>query len=390
MRIGVDAGSFANARGYGRFLRELLPHLLAAGMEDEFLLFIERQNAASVQGLAPNARVLAVDLDKAPTEAARADGSRSPGDMLRMTRAVKAERPDVFFFPTVYTYFPMPRGQKTLVTIHDAIAERFPALTLPSLKARLFWNAKVWLARRQASLILTVSDFSARELAEVFGLGPARVRVSGEAPGAAFSPSEPGAIRTTAAKYGVPDKARWLIYCGGFNPHKHVEAVVEAHAMVLETTAAPLYLLLVGTKDKDVFHGAQASIHAAIREAKSESRVLWTGFVPDEDLRHLYAGAVALLLPSALEGFGLPAVEAAACGTPVIATKRSPLPELLSGGGNWVDPGDSVAMATTLECWLADEEIRSATGRNALARARTMTWRGAAERTLAALREAAS
>jgi len=95
-------------------------------------------------------------------------------------------------------------------------------------------------------------------------------------------------------------------------------------------------------------------------------------------------------LPSANEGFGLPAVEAAACGTPVIATTRSPLPELLAGGGVFVAPADVAAMAATLERWLADEPARAALGRIARERAAALTWPAAAARALACLREAAA
>ena len=95
----------------------------------------------------------------------------------------------------------------------------------------------------------------------------------------------------------------------------------------------------------------------------------WTGFVADEDLRHLHAGALALVLPSACEGFGLPAVEAAACGAPVIATTESPLPELLEGGGVFVAPGDEAALTAAMRLMLADEPARAGMAARALERA---------------------
>ena len=96
-------------------------------------------------------------------------GSRGPADVLRFSRAVTGQKLDVFFSPSVYTYFPLPPGLRSVVTIHDAIAERFPELTLPSWRARLFWRAKVSLALFQSRLVLTVSDYAARELTEVLG-----------------------------------------------------------------------------------------------------------------------------------------------------------------------------------------------------------------------------
>jgi glycosyltransferase involved in cell wall biosynthesis len=146
----------------------------------------------------------------------------------------------------------------------------------------------------------------------------------------------------------------------------------------------------VGTIDKDVFHGDQATIRRAIAEAGTDSLVHWTGFVPDGELRHLHSGAVALVLPSANEGYGLPAVEAAACGAPVIATTASPLPELLEGGGIFVRPGDEAALLAAFRTMLCDEAARTAMGRVALGRASQLSWDRGAATTLAALREAAA
>lgn len=391
MRIGVDATCWANGRGYGRFTRHLLPAMVALAPGDEFLCFLDPAAAAGFDLAAPNVRPMIVAQGRPPAEAAAADGYRSPADMLRLTRAVWRARPDVFFSPSVYSYFPLPPGLRAVVTVHDAIAERFPELTLPTPRARLFWRLKVGLALRQARLVLTVSDFAAGEIAEVLHVAPARIRVAGEAAAEAFRPSDSEAeIRAAAARVGVPPGARWLTYVGGFNPHKHVDALVRAHAAVAAETPQPLHLLLVGTLDKDVFHGDQAGIRRAIAAAGTEALVHWTGFLPDEELRHLHSGAVALVLPSACEGYGLPAVEAAACGTPVIATTASPLPQLLAGGGYFVAPGDDAALKAALRALLADEPARAAMGKVARTRATALTWARGAQRAVDALREAAA
>lgn len=392
MRIGIDAACWANGRGYGRFSREIARELVALAPEDEFVFFLDPLALQRFDLDAPNARRVTIGDVVPPAQAAAADGYRSPADMLRFTRAVWRERVDVFFSPSVYTYFPLPPRLPALVAVHDAIAERFPRLTLPSARARLFWRAKVALALRQARLVLTVSDFAARELTEVLHVPAERIRVAGEAPAAAYRPSETAAESTDAARrHGVPAGARWLVYVGGFNPHKRVTALVRAHARVLERRPdEPLYLLLVGTTTGDVFHGELDAIRAEIERAGTGHRVLWTGFVDDEELRHLHSGAVALVLPSECEGFGLPAVEAAACGTPVVATRRSPLPELLEGGGVWVEPNDADALADAIERLAGDDAYRCELGRTARRRADALGWRDSAARVLDALREAAS
>jgi glycosyltransferase involved in cell wall biosynthesis len=393
MRIAVDATCWANGRGYGRFTRHLLPAMTALAPGDQFICLLDPASAAGFDLTGANVRPVLVEQTRAPSEAAAADGSRSPFDMLRLTRAVWRERPDVFFSPSVYSFFPLPPGQRAVVTVHDAIAERFPELTLPTPRARLFWRLKVGLALRQARLVLTVSDFAAGEIAEVLHVAPGRIRVAGEAPAAAFRPSENrDEIARVAARVGLPSgpETRWFVYVGGFNPHKHVDAIVRAHAAVARTGVAPVHLLLVGTLDKDVFHGDQAAIRRAIAAAGTGDLVHWTGFVPDEDLRHLHSGAVALVMASANEGFGLPAVEAAACGTPVVATTASPLPQLLEGGGIFVRPGDDAGLVAALHTMLQDEPARLRMGRVARERSAALSWSGGAAAALGALREAAA
>lgn len=392
MRIGVDATSWASGRGYGRFTRHLLPAMADQAGDDEFVCLLDPRSAERFDLDRPNVRRVVVGQGRAPTEAASADGYRSPRDMLRLTRAAWRARPDVFFSPTVYSYFPLPPGLRAVVTLHDAIAERFPELTLPSRRARLFWRLKVGLALRQARLVLTVSDFAARDLVRVLGIAPERLRVALEGPAAAFRPSESAAeVARAAEAAGLPRGTRWFVYVGGFNPHKHLDVVVRAHGAVAAKLGgdAP-HLLLVGTTDGDVFHSDQARVRRLIEEAGTGPLVHWPGFVPDAELRHLYSGAVALLLPSACEGFGLPAVEAAACGAPVVATTESPLPELLEGGGYFVAPGDVDAVTRAMEALLADPTGRAAMGRAGLERSRRLSWERGARMALEAIREAAA
>ena len=391
LTIGVDATCWANARGYGRFTREICSALVAQAAQHRFVFFADQRAAECFELRAENVQLVTVAQKVSPTEAAAAGGNRSPMDMLRLTRAVSKQRLDVFFCPSVYTFFPLPPGLRAVVTIHDAIAERYPELTLPSRKARWFWRAKVRLAIAQSRLVLTVSEFSKRELSAVLGIAAARLRVALEAPPPQYFPSASATEAQAAARrFGLPDGARWFTYVGGFNPHKHVDLAVRAHAALCKRVSHPPFLLLVGTLDADVFHGDQAKIRETIQSCGSEALVRWTGFVADEELRHLHSGAIALLLPSECEGFGLPAVEAAACGTPVIATTNSPLPELLEGGGIFVAPGDLNALEAAMTRLANNEAERKVMGARALERARALTWPAGARAVLSALEEAAA
>ena len=150
MRIGVDACCWANARGYGRFTRELLRAMVEHAPDDEFVFFVDREALESLDLQADNVRVELVHLSESPVDAASANRNRRLRDLLRLADSVRRERPDVFFSPSVYSYFPLPPGQRAVVAIHDVIADRFPHLTLPTRRDRLFWKMKVGLALQQA------------------------------------------------------------------------------------------------------------------------------------------------------------------------------------------------------------------------------------------------
>ena len=391
MRIGVDATCWANGRGYGRFARELLRAMVVEGATHEFVCFVDERAARCFDLTGAGVRMIVVPQSASPTTAASAAGNRSVGDMWRMTRAVAREDLDVFFSPSVYTYFPLPPSLAAVITFHDAIADRFPKLTLPSPRARLFWRVKVRMALAQSRIVLTVSDYAADEVSRTLGVRRERIRVAVEAAAPIYQPSESRAdIDAAAARAGVPGGRRWFAYVGGFNPHKHVDAIVRAHAALVRDVAEPPVLVLVGALDDDPFFGSQKRIRDEIARCGTAEHVHWAGFVPDDELRHLLSGALALVLPSESEGFGLPAVEAAACGVPVIATRESPLPQLLAGGGIFVAPGDEAALGAAMRLLSSDEPHRLELAAGALVRARALSWRSSARAALDALTEAAA
>ncbi len=361
-----------------------------AAPDDRFVCFVDNASAGRLPCYHSNIREVLVATSADAARAASWSGYRSPRDILAMTRAVSRERLDVFFSPSVYTFFPLPPGLRAVVTIHDAIAERFPLLTLPSSRARLFWKAKLKFALMQARRILTVSDYAAADVARAHRVPRDRIDVAVEAPAEAFRPQNPEVVQAAAANAGLPADARWFVYVGGFSPHKNVPSIIRAHAELVSKCADEKpHLLLVGTLDNDIFLGDMPVIRAAIDAAGTTDLVHWPGFVPDDVLSALNTGAIALLLPSAAEGFGLPAVEAAACGTPVIATIESPLPHLLAGGGIFVTPGNDAELTQAMSRLWASPELRDEMGSRAQTKAGEMTWESSARSAPDSIRKAA-
>jgi glycosyltransferase involved in cell wall biosynthesis len=390
LRIGVDATCWANRRGYGRFARELMQELVALAPQHEFLCIGDASAFAALPLEAPNVRRVVVPQDTPPTEAASADGYRSLQDMWRLTRATVQLKPDVFFSPSVYTYYPLRPAQRALVTVHDAIAERFPDLTLPSARARLFHRLKVGLAIHQAELVLTVSDYAAAQVAAAHRLSASRIRVAVEAPASCYYPAPETETAFALAAAGVPAGAPYFTYVGGFSPHKRLDVILRAHAAAVADGEPAPHLVLIGRLEGDSFLTSREALLSLIESLGTASHVHWTGYATDATVRALHSGAVASLLVSESEGFGLPAVEAAACGTTVIATTESPLPQLLPGGGVFIPPGDVPALTQAMARLLRSPLDARALGEIARQGAARLTWRRTAEATLSALHEVAA
>jgi glycosyltransferase involved in cell wall biosynthesis len=387
MRIGVDATCWHNRRGYGRHARALLRTLVDRDRSNQYTLFLDSNAAAEPLPARCQAHLLESAV---PTvQAASANGRRSLSDMWRMSRALSASQFDVLLFPTIYSYVPTFCRARKLVMLHDVIAETYPHLTVPRLSARLFWNAKVKLGRMQADALITVSDYSRAGIVERFGIDPARVFVVGEAADGVFRKLDSPVPTPTLRALGIDAAKRMAVYLGGFSPHKNLEMLLRAFAHVAARDEfADVKLVMVGDTSGDAFHTYFGTIAAQVEALKLRERVIFTGYLPDEDVVVLLNLSTVLALPSLMEGFGLPAVEAAACGCPVIATKASPLQGLLGAGGVYIDPNEP-ELEQALETVLSSVELRARMRQAGLAAAQRLTWDAAAEQMMEVIRKVA-
>jgi glycosyltransferase involved in cell wall biosynthesis len=377
MNIAVDATCWLNRRGYGRHARALLRSLVRCDRRNHYTFFLDGGNP--VEPLPREVEVVQVNTEAPTATAAAADGNRSLVDMLQMSRELSNAKFDLVFFPSIYSYVPVFSRARLVVVIHDAIAETYPQLTLPSKKARWFWKAKVSLGRRQADAIVTVSNYSRQMLAVHFHIDPDNIFVAGEAADPVFRLLPDPLPTPHMHSLGISRQDRLVVYVGGFGPHKNLETLVLAFSRLAKMPEfANARLVMVGENRREVFHSSYSKITSLVQVLGLEGRFLFTGFLPDEELVVLLNLASVLALPSFMEGFGLPAVEAAACGCPVVATTASPLPELLGDAGLYVEPENTSGWEAALRQVLASRELREkmrAAGLQAVSR---LTWEAAA------------
>jgi len=338
--------------------------------QHRFTVFVDGPSAPEVELPEPFVRVV-VDVAVAPSRAASAQGRRRWRDMIAMGRAVARSKIDLMYFPATYSFFPVWNVRKLVVTMHDTLPLTHPDLVFPDPWGRLAWRLKETAAGRWADRIVTVSEASRRALAAWSGWPDRKIRVITEGPDPIFRPraDDPQAAHALR-RLAVPHDARFLLYVGGLSPHKNLLRLVEAFAR-----SAPAGVKLVLTGDvNDVFYTHVPQIHAAIAKHDLCDRVIMTGFVPDEDLVFLYSRAYAVVQPSLLEGFGLPAVEAMACGTPVVSSRAGSLPEVVGKAGVYFDPTDVGSMAGAIGSFLDDPELRDRLARVARERSALFTW----------------
>lgn len=388
LHIGVDATVWQNSRGYGRHARSLLRALPNYDSENRYTFFVD--SAVNTDGLPNGVEIVEVAATSPTVVAASSNGHRSAKDMWRMSRAMSTAKLDLILFPTVYTYVPVFTRAKKIVIIHDVIAEKYPALTLPRRTARLFWKTKVALGRWQADAIATVSEYSRAQIVNYFQMDAARVHVIGEASDAVFQRLRDPKPTPRLMSLGLTGNDRMIVYVGGFGPHKNLEALVNVFQKVCaQPSMSDLKLVLVGEYEKEVFHSYSALIRQRVAELNLSDKVIFSGYLSDDDLVVLLNLASVSVLPSLIEGFGLPAIESAACGCPVIATKESPLPSLLGEGGLFFDPTNQAELQSALIRVLESESLRRKLSETAWQAASRLTWEAAAQQMTTLIRRVA-
>jgi glycosyltransferase involved in cell wall biosynthesis len=289
----------------------------------------------------------------------------------RVPRQLRELRASLYHSP--YYLMPYRPGVPTVLTAYDVIPLIYPQYyTLPQ---RVIFRLAHALALRTAHTILAISEATKRDLIKHFGVPADQIVVTPLAADPRFAPQTADRIAAARAAYHLPD--RYVLYLGSNKPHKNLVRLVTAFSN-LRSPTSNVHLVIAGSWDNRYPEAQQ--------RAAGNARIHFLGPVREADLPALYSGATALAFVSEYEGFGLPPLEAMACGTPVIASNTSSLPEVIGDAGRLVDPQDVNAIAAALEQVLEDAQLHLELTHRSLERAAQFSWTQTARHTLAVYR----
>jgi glycosyltransferase involved in cell wall biosynthesis len=387
VRIGIDYTAAVNqGAGIGRYTRQLVQALLdldaprQRGTEHE-------QDEYVLLAAGAGKRVRAgVSASESPIHPIPFDSQSKPNaSFIRLPLTERAwailwhrlhlplwvelfsGRLDIFHSPDFA--LPPVRQARTVVTVHDLSFMRVPECSQPSLRAYLL--RVVPSSVRRADLVLADSDSTRNDVIDLLGMSPDRVRVIYPGVDACFRRVQDTAtLADVRQRYRLPE--RFVLSVGTLQPRKNFTRLIESYARAgLDADAKLVIAGGAGWMYEDIFR--------RVEELRLQSAVYFAGYVADEDLPALYTLADLFVFPSLYEGFGLPPLEAMACGTPVVTSNVSSLPEVVGNAALMVDPRDVEALANAMKRVLGEPSLRSAMVERGLAQARGFTWSRAAE-----------
>ena len=353
MRIAIDARKLHDF-GIGTYIRNVLRGLAALDRTTEYVVLCRPADVEATSQLGANFRPVA--------EPAR---PYSVGEQIRIPISLVRERAHLLHEP--HYVLPSATRCRSVVTIHDCIHLMFPQY-LPGSMAYLYARAMMWSAVNRSDRILTVSEASKRDILRFFDIPPEKVVVIYNAIDERFL-GPPNFEQMDLIRQRYQLDYPFLLYVGNIKPHKNVERLIDAFGMVRTKGLGDLRLVIIGD---------ELSKYPALRQAVHRHRldkyVRFLGFQPHDTLAGFYRLARAFVFPSLYEGFGLPPLEAMACGTPVVTSNVSSLPEIAGDAALLVDPYDRESIADAIRRAVTDEPLREVLSARGRARVRQFSW----------------
>src|SRR5215470_11412107 len=374
MRIGIDAHAIgARQGGNETYITNLIKSLAEIDGDNLYTIYLADAGAAAQWRESFTTRYKNFSLRLLPP----------PTPLVRVPVYLTYElfRRPVDVLHVQYTAPPFCRVP-VVVTIHDLAFERMPE----TFTRRGSFQLKLTVRRtaKKAARVVTVSEYSRQDLLDIYKLPPEKVVVTYNGVESSFTPqpSVPNEAEEVRRRFGV--SRDFLLAVGSLQPRKNLVRLIKAYARLRsERQDFRPQLVIVGRK-----LWLASEIFDEVKRHRWADDVILTGYVADEDLPALYRASRAFVYPSLFEGFGLPPLEAMACGTPVVTSDVSSLPEITGDAALLIDPNDERALANALIEVVNNDRLRAELREKGIAQAMKFTWRNAAEKTLRLYQEA--
>jgi alpha-1,3-rhamnosyl/mannosyltransferase len=375
LRVAVNAVPLRSPlTGVGQYIRHLMAAIEARGDVEARYFYgshWRREALASPSAAIDDVKRVVKRVVPYPYIVTRA------AQRLVFSGGMRLRRPHLYHEPN---YIALPWNGPLVVTVHDLSIAHHPESHPRDRREHFARYLPGTLAR--AAQVITDSETVRQEAIAHFGLDPRRVTAIHLGVAADFVPRTKEATAPVLAKLGLAH-GDYVLSVGTLEPRKNLALAIRAWASLTPEARAGKPLVVAGAKG-----WLNDSLLALVEKLEREGVVRFLGYVAQEDLPYLYAGALAMAYPSRYEGFGLPVVEAMACGVPVITSHASCLPEIAGGAAMLVDPDDEAQMAEALRQAIGDGELRRTLAARGLERARAFTWERCAERTVGVYRAA--
>ena len=378
MRVAINGWFWDSpATGSGQYTRRLVEHLVTLEPDLEVILVAPKGWGPHVSRLTFHDSRLTSHVSACPKPETSRMG-KVWFEQVAFPRACRGLGSDVAHVP--YWAPPLAPPVPTVVTIHDLI----PLLLSEYRGGPLvrLYTALVSAGAQRASLVLTDSEASRRDIVAHLGLPGERVRAVHLAASGRYTPAPTPEDPEIRARYRLPE--RYVLYLGGLDVRKNVATALSTYRRAGPAIGATCPLVIAGRLPERDTPFAPDPRRLAREQGIDERYVRFTGLVDEQDKPALYRGAVALIFPSRYEGFGLPPLEALACGTPVVGSDTSSIPEVVGDAGILLPPDDAEGMASALIQLATDDAFRAELSHRALAQAAHFSWEHTARQTLAA------
>ena len=356
--IGLDARKYFDL-GIGTYIRNLVTSYAELASPHRFVLFVSEEDASRI-GAPMNCRIVKVPY-----------GKYSLSELFLFAPRLRREHIDLFHSPH-YT-LPFGLGRRSVVTIHDLIHLHF--LPAPSIAKRFYARAIIRHAVRSAGVVVTDSQFTKSDLLQTIGGDPGKICVIPLAVSAAFRRlNDPARLGQLRERFSI--SGPFLLYTGSVKPHKNLEMLLSAFSALSREYPA-LSLVTVGERLSQDHLLAEK-----IRREDLNGRIRELGYLSEEDLVTIYNAAFIHVLPSVYEGFGLPVLEAMACGAPVVAANAGSIPETAGGAALLFNPVHERSLEEALRNVLSNESLRTDLITRGLGNVQRFSWLETARLTL--------